>query len=48
MMDKSSVTFERAGLEEGAKLDKRSSNRGDSVRQSYNSQYKVNFMDEIS
>ena len=48
MINKSSVTFERAGLEEGNKVDKRRHNRGASVRQSYGSRYKVNFVDEIS
>jgi len=47
-INKSSVTFERAGLEEGNKVDKRRHNRGASVRQSYGSRYKVNFVDEIS
>ena len=48
MMDDSSVMLDRAGFEEGIKQDKRSSNRGASVRQSYTSRYKVNFVEEIS
>ena len=48
MIDKSSNTFEVAGLNEGITLDRRSSNRGATVRQAYTSRYKVNFVDEIS